>query len=262
MVRAVPGPAPPLLALSGAPTAGTIAAARRLMLGDSRPDASRASCRCWATTTSPTRWRPRWRRSRRGGDARARRGGAPHLPRDPASGRAGARGGRRALDQRLEVHQHHLDRGRDRRARPAVRAAARRAAQGRAVYPAGRAARAAAAGRWWRTARRGRSWCGTSAAQRHRGPGRRLRRRAARRRAGWPSRATRCCCLPPAPATTCSRTTRSAASASAPPSRRCERSDGRSAIRASCAGRPGCSASSRWCCWPSASRPPTARRAW
>ena len=37
---------------------------------------------------------------------------------------------------------------------------------------------------------------------------------------------------------------------------------GRSAIRASCAGRRGCSAWSPWCCSSSASRPPTARPAW
>ena len=68
-------------------------------------------------------------------------GRAPDLQRDPAPGRAGAGGGRGAVDQRLQVHQRHLHRGGDRRARPALRAAARRATQGRAVHSARGAAR-------------------------------------------------------------------------------------------------------------------------
>ena len=61
---------------------------------------------------------------------RRHRGRAQDLQGDPAPGGAGAGGGRRALDQRLQVHQHHLDRGGGGRARPALRAAPRRAAQG------------------------------------------------------------------------------------------------------------------------------------
>ena len=86
-----------------------------------------------------------------GGDRRR----APNLPGDPPPGGAGARGGGRAVDQRLQVHQRHLDRGRDRGARPALRAPAGRPAQGRAVYPAGGAVCAIAAARWWLTARPG-----------------------------------------------------------------------------------------------------------
>src|SRR5947208_3250195 len=54
-----------------------------------------------------------------------------------APARAGARGGRRPLDQRLEGHQHRVDGGRGGGDGPALRAAARRPAQGGAVHAVG-----------------------------------------------------------------------------------------------------------------------------
>src|SRR5205807_2248901 len=54
---------------------------------------------------------------------------------------AGAGGGWRAVDQRLQGDQHRLDRGGRRGDGPAGRAAARRTAQGGAVHPARAAAR-------------------------------------------------------------------------------------------------------------------------
>ena len=137
----------------------------RLMLGDERAAAARRA----AAAGRPQR---RQRARRRAGRASrpapiptAIAARAPDLPGDPPSGRAGARGGRRALDQRLQVHQHHLDRGRGGGARPAVRAAAGRTAQGRALHPPRRAAARSAAARWWRTARPGRSSCATWASR-------------------------------------------------------------------------------------------------
>ena len=231
------------------------------MLGDRALHAARASCPCWATTTSPTRWRPRWRPPRPAA-RRARGRGPSHLPRDSPPGRADPRGGRGAVDQRLEVHQHHLDRGGDRGAGPAVRAAARRPPQGRALHAGSLAAARGPLPRGGGLRRGGaarRAGPGRSASG---GAGRRLRRGARDGARASPGRETRCCCRRPAPATTCSRTTRSGATASAPRSRRCDRATRRSAIPASCAGRPDSSAWSRSCSSRSASPRPTARPAW
>ena len=145
---------------------------RRLMLGRRALLPARR-----AAPPGRSQRRQRARRRARGGRASgcpsaAHRRRAPDLPGHPAPGRAGARGGRRALDQRLQVHQHHLHRGGGGRARPAVRAAARRAAQGRALHPAGRVAAAAGAGPWWPTGSRARSWCRTWATALHGGAGR------------------------------------------------------------------------------------------
>ncbi len=98
---------------------------------------------------------------RAGGDPGRVAGRAPDLPGHPAPGRAGARGGRRALDQRLEEHQHHLDRGRGGGARPAVRPAAGRPAQGRAVHPAAPSRSRGAAAPSWRMGKPARSSCAT-----------------------------------------------------------------------------------------------------
>ena len=95
------------------------------------------SCRSWATTTWPTRSPRR--------SSAAELGGA-----DATASPAGLRTFR-AIPHRVEPvrevdgvlwindsksHQHHLDRGRGRGARPALRPAARRPAQGRALHPA------------------------------------------------------------------------------------------------------------------------------
>ena len=241
MVAPVPGTAPPVLDRSGARTAGTTAPAAGSCSGDRvlmPPGRAAAPGR-------PQR-RQRARRGAGGGASRRRsrprRRRAADLPGHPAPGRAGARGRRRALDQRLEVHQHHLDRGGRGGARPAVRPAAGRPAQGRAVHPARRAAARDAAGPSSRMAKPGRSIVRDLGDRLSGGARRRLRRRARHGARAGARRATRCCCRPPAPATTCSTTTRSAASASGPRWRRCDRASGRSAIRGSCGGRPGSSA--------------------
>ncbi len=79
----------------------------RLMLGERAAHGPRA-------TSAPGRpqRRQRARRGSRGAPGgmrhRSDRGRARTLSGHSPSGRAGARGGRRALDQRLQVHQHHV----------------------------------------------------------------------------------------------------------------------------------------------------------
>ena len=88
--------------------------------------------------------RPQHRERPRGGAHHPRAGrlaggdglGPDYLPGNRAPGGTGARSERRPLDQRLEVDQRDIDRGGGHGARPALRAAAGRTAQGRALHPA------------------------------------------------------------------------------------------------------------------------------
>ena len=130
---------------------------------------------------------------------------APHFPGAAAPARAGPRGGRRPLDQRLQGDEHRLDRGgaRTRSTAPtcccwaaatrASRTPGWRDAPGRAM-PGGRGLR--------RGGRRGRARPGGSGA----GGARPARSTTCCHGArGWPARATRSCSPRPAPVTTCSR---------------------------------------------------------
>ena len=125
------GPASPLLDRAARPMGGTTGRAAGSCWA-TEPCSTARSSRSWATTMWPMRSPPRWSASS-GRDRRADRGRAAHLPGHSAPGRAGARGRRRALDQRLQVHQRDIDRSRDRGAGPALRSAAGRPAQGRAL---------------------------------------------------------------------------------------------------------------------------------
>ena len=168
----------------GWPTGGSTARGQAPHARAGRAPAARASCCCWATTTWPTPWRRRSRRAWRAVSLAALAAGLRTFRAHAAPARAGARGGRRALDQRLQVHQRHLDRGGARGARPAVRAAARRPAQGRALHAAGAAAGRGAAGRWWPTASRAPSCSADLAGRVPVVRGRRLSPRCSPRRAG------------------------------------------------------------------------------
>ena len=167
--------------------------------------AARPSCRCWATTTSPTR-------SRAALIARASRAASP--ARSPRGCRTF-----RALPHRLEpvrevdgvlwINDSKATNVASTEvavagARPAVRAAAGRAAQGRAVHPARRRCCATAAAAVVAYGESGdlveQDLAGAVPVVR----GGRLRRGAARGAGAWPGRATRCCSRPPARATTCS----------------------------------------------------------